>query len=458
MTDLISSDWKELDADNTQPSPNGVQGGYSPSQVAPIIRSIRGSLKRFYNQANPVYTSTGTATAYVLTFEAAPAGYSKGIIYRFWAHASNSGAATLNINSLGLKAIVSGFDGSPLIAGQIVSGRMAEVVFNGTAFELLNSGAIVDSRLPTTMTGKTFTGYSEFTGAEGGDLVRIRTNNFGEGVSAIHFKKDIGLNTWNINLWSPGGNNLPTFNINSTYFKHNGNIVWTSGNSGAGSGLDADMLDGYQATALPVSTPQQTALNLKANLASPAFTGTPTAPTQTQGNNSTRLATTAYVDTGLQTAAPTGSVTMWTTSSAPTGYLICNGEAVSRTTYAALFAVIGTTYGAGNGSTTFNLPDLRGLFVRGLDSGRGIDSGRTLGSYQDSDNKSHNHGVNDPGHVHGGVQNGQASTGRSTSVDQPPAVFSFGSTWGATTGIWLSASGGAESRPRNLALNYIIKI
>ncbi len=138
MTDLSQNDWKELDADNTQPSPNGVAGGYSPSSVAPIIRSIRGSLKRFYNQANPVYTSTGTGNAYVLTFEAAPAGYSKGIVYRFWAHATNNGASTLNINSLGARAIVSGFDGSPLIAGAIVSGRMVEVVYNGAAFELLS--------------------------------------------------------------------------------------------------------------------------------------------------------------------------------------------------------------------------------------------------------------------------------------------------------------------------------
>lgn len=454
MTDLISSDWKELDADNTQPSPNGVQGGYSPSQVAPIIRSIRGSLKRFYNQSNPVYTSTGTATAYVLTFEAAPAGYSKGIIYRFWAHATNTGTATLNINSMGARAIVSGFDGSPLIAGAIVSGSMIEVVYNGTAFELVNSATIADARLPSSMTGKTFTSTVLLT--SGAPILQMRES---DQTPVKDWFMVVDGGNWSIRENTTGNTRL---SINAgtsvTSLKMDGSTVWTAANGGTGSGLDADMLDGYQATALPVSTPQQTALNLKANLASPAFTGTPTAPTQTQGNNSTRLATTAYVDTGLQTAAPTGSVTMWTTSSAPTGYLICNGEAVSRTTYAALFAVIGTTYGAGNGSTTFNLPDLRGLFVRGLDSGRGIDSGRTLGSYQDSDNKSHNHGVNDPGHVHGGVQNGQASTGRSTSVDQPPAVFSFGSTWGATTGIWLSASGGAESRPRNLALNYIIKI
>jgi phage-related tail fiber protein len=77
-----------------------------------------------------------------------------------------------------------------------------------------------------------------------------------------------------------------------------------------------------------------------------------------------------------------GEVIFTTKSVPPTGYLKANGAAVSRTTYAALFGAIGTTYGAGNGSTTFNLPDLRGEFLRGWDDGRGVDSGRTLGSAQ----------------------------------------------------------------------------
>ncbi|MCM2433221.1 hypothetical protein [Agrobacterium rosae] len=166
MTDLISTDWKELDADNTSPSPNGVQGGYSPSQVAPVVRAIRGSLKRFYNQSNAVYTSTGTGAAYVLTFQAAPSGYSKGIVYRFWSHVSNTGAATLNVNTLGAKAIVSAVDGSALTAGQIVSGKMVEVVYNGTAFELISDMG-QDSKLSGTLTitGNTVqTGTSTQTG------------------------------------------------------------------------------------------------------------------------------------------------------------------------------------------------------------------------------------------------------------------------------------------------------
>jgi microcystin-dependent protein len=79
---------------------------------------------------------------------------------------------------------------------------------------------------------------------------------------------------------------------------------------------------------------------------------------------------------------PSGTVAYFAASSAPTGWLKCNGAAVSRTTYAALFAAIGTAFGVGDGSTTFNLPDLRGEFLRGFDDGRGIDSGRTFGSWQ----------------------------------------------------------------------------
>lgn len=60
---------------------------------------------------------------------------------------------------------------------------------------------------------------------------------------------------------------------------------------------------------------------------------------------------------------PTGVIMVWTTASAPTGFLLCDASAVNRTTYADLFAVIGTTYGVGDGSTTFNLPDLRGRAV-----------------------------------------------------------------------------------------------
>jgi microcystin-dependent protein len=80
------------------------------------------------------------------------------------------------------------------------------------------------------------------------------------------------------------------------------------------------------------------------------YTSAPTPPT---GDNSTKIATTAFVNTVL----PVGTIVSSGRSSTPTGYLYCNGSAVSRTTYANLFSAIGTTYGTGDGSTTFNLPN-----------------------------------------------------------------------------------------------------
>ena len=77
-----------------------------------------------------------------------------------------------------------------------------------------------------------------------------------------------------------------------------------------------------------------------------------------------------------------GEVAFFASSTPPSGWLKANGAAVSRTTYAALFAAIGTTFGVGDGRTTFNLPDLRGEFLRCLDDGRNIDRGRRLGTAQ----------------------------------------------------------------------------
>jgi len=77
-----------------------------------------------------------------------------------------------------------------------------------------------------------------------------------------------------------------------------------------------------------------------------------------------------------------GTIMYWPASFAPSGWLKANGAAISRTSYAKLFSLINTYYGAGDGFTTFNLPDLRSEFIRGFDDGRGVDVGRVLGSTQ----------------------------------------------------------------------------
>ena len=72
-----------------------------------------------------------------------------------------------------------------------------------------------------------------------------------------------------------------------------------------------------------------------------------------------------------------GDVALFAAETPPQGYLECNGAAISRTTYAALFAVFGTFFGIGNGSTTFNIPDMRGVFPRGTSDGATVDPDRT---------------------------------------------------------------------------------
>ncbi|NKD46283.1 hypothetical protein HEQ69_11270 [Haematospirillum jordaniae] len=138
--------------------------------------------------------------------------------------------------------------------------------------------------------------------------------------------------------------------------------------------------------------------------------------------------------------APVGSVIMHAGQEPPPLYLKCNGALLSRAAYHELFTVIGTTFGSGDGSTTFAVPDLRGEFLRGWDDGRGVDSGRAFGSAQSDDFESHSH----------------VSIGRS---------FNQGAFFATTGGygIWpngnvdpnhhrTSSEGGGETRPRNIAL------
>ena len=86
----------------------------------------------------------------------------------------------------------------------------------------------------------------------------------------------------------------------------------------------------------------------------------------------TTQVTSGMIATGVATI--TGEIRMWTTATPPTGWLLCDASAVSRTTYAALFAVISTTFGVGDGSTTFNLPDFRGRIPVGVGTGDASDA------------------------------------------------------------------------------------
>lgn len=151
--------------------------------------------------------------------------------------------------------------------------------------------------------------------------------------------------------------------------------------------------------------------------------------------------------------APEGTISAFAGTAAPTGYLLCDGAAVSRATYADLFAVIGTNYGAGDGTTTFNVPDLRGRFLRGVDGAAGNDpdsssrtamnsggnTGNNVGSVQDDMYKSHSHGL---------VGSGTLMHGAGGVGGMDPYYSPVTNTMNA---------GGNETRPKNAYVNFIIK-
>jgi microcystin-dependent protein len=181
-----------------------------------------------------------------------------------------------------------------------------------------------------------------------------------------------------------------------------------------------------------------------------------------------------------QRLVPPGTVLPFAGATAPEGFLLCDGSAVSRTDYADLFAAIGTTHGAGNGSTTFNLPDLRGRVAAGKDNmggtaanritngGSGV-AGTTLGAVGGAEMHTlttaqmpaHGHGVSDPSHAHavaaGNAVSGLGVTGRASWGDGN--FFSTFLTNSVFTGVTIQNAGGGGAHNNTqptIILNYVI--
>ena len=259
-------------------------------------------------------------------------------------------------------------------------------------------------------------------------------------------------------------------------------------------------------------------VELRAPLASPAFTGNPTAPTQAPGNSSTRLANTAFVQAAVQAlvdaapgaldtlnelaaalgddpnfattimtalagkadilrGVPTGTISVFTGTAAPAGWVKGNGALLSRATYADLYAhaaasgmivtdaawLAGETgkYSEGDGSGTFRVPLLHAEFPRFWDDGRGVDAGRALGSWQKASGVS----VDDNGTSSAYVTqlSGTADTGTQAVALQRLGLDVVNpADYAGTEPTWTDASGTggfstAGMRPRNLAYLGIIK-
>ena len=168
-------------------------------------------------------------------------------------------------------------------------------------------------------------------------------------------------------------------------------------------------------------------------------------------------------------STPAGTVIFYAKNSPPPGYLKANGAVVSRSTYAALFAAIGTTFGAGDGSTTFNVPDLRGQFVRGWVDNGSVDSGRAFGSVQAHAYLNHAHtasgSTNTTGaHTHTVTPGPISFTTTGNNINGTGITSSAMNTGSAgdhshtlTVTVAASTTGGTETRPVNVALLACIK-
>ena len=194
-------------------------------------------------------------------------------------------------------------------------------------------------------------------------------------------------------------------------------------------------------------------------------------PSLTQNDSYTALVldmNTKYFHYNQDSLTPAGTVHQYAGASAPAGFLLCNGGSYSTTTYARLFAIIGYTYGGAGAS--FNVPNLVGKVAVGYDASQtyfnslGKTGGENTHVLLSSEMPVHNHGINDPGHVHSYTasnnsnQNvGYPAGGGSPDVNQGTYSANTGS---ASTGITTQTAGSGEAHNNlqpYITLNYIIK-
>jgi microcystin-dependent protein len=158
----------------------------------------------------------------------------------------------------------------------------------------------------------------------------------------------------------------------------------------------------------------------------------------------------------VSSLAPSGAVLPFAGNSAPDGWLLCDGSAVSRTTYAALFAAIGTAYGSGDGLTTFNLPNTQGVFLRGAGS-------QTISAISYTGTRGATQGDQAQGHYHSysGYNNSLLGLGSVAIVSATGGSIASATAGGVTSLITDGTNGtprtGTETRPANIGVNHIIK-
>ncbi|EJF76755.1 hypothetical protein ME7_00787 [Bartonella birtlesii LL-WM9] len=172
-----------------------------------------------------------------------------------------------------------------------------------------------------------------------------------------------------------------------------------------------------------------------------------------------------FLTNPTQNFLPSGFIGTFATEKIPSGWLLCDGREYSRKAYVNLYAAIGSIWGVGNGYSTFNVPDLRGMFLRGLDSGKNIDKGRCLGKKQEDSFKAHSHnGKTNSAGRHHHIVDGIRPQGLDVRLATNNKYYysGYGDLSTSFSGehtheVFVDKTGEDETRPINMAVVYAIK-
>lgn len=140
-----------------------------------------------------------------------------------------------------------------------------------------------------------------------------------------------------------------------------------------------------------------------------------------------------------------------------TGFMLCNGAAISRTTYSALFARIGTVWGSGNGSTTFNIPDFRDDFLRGASGTRALAS-RASDTFRAHNHSGSTNSAGDHSHSYERLSPSGVMAEGSHTMYRHPASASTSGGGSHSHSVSIGNTGGAETAPRHICVNFIIRV
>jgi microcystin-dependent protein len=383
---------------------NLTEGVTQVNAINNAMRGLIGDIGSWRDDVSGANTTTGSANTYVLATTSGLTSLQDGLTLTFLINVTNTGASTLNVDTLGAKKLLA--SGAALVAGNLVAGQPVTVVYDASADSAAGAWLVLNPVIAAASFAAS--DISNDSGVAGADV----------GTALDQLDSDIGAK------------------VSQT--AATGSAVIPSGTTAQRDG-----------------TPTAGYLRWNSTTGSmEVWDGTEWSAVGGDGGN------------------PAGTVIWFAANTAPTGFLKANGAAISRTTYSDLFTAIGTTFGVGDGSTTFNVPDLRGEFIRGWDDGRGVDSGRAFGSAQADEIESHNHSVDPPStntNTTGNHTHTVSITGSSTNSDAGSSGLrvSGGTTTTSTAGnhshtVNIAAfnsgsTGGSETRPRNVALLACIK-